>query len=60
MIRKEDDNGIDIYGSTIGQNPGLDEQLYSLKRSIDHDVKSHGYEYSLLGMVNTVLENAHN
>lgn len=51
---------IDQYGEIIGQNSLIDSQLMKLKDILDNEISVQQEVFSIMGMVDTIMENANN
>lgn len=51
---------IDQYGEIIGQNSLIDSQLMKLRDILDNEISVQQEVFSIMGMVDTIMENANN
>lgn len=51
---------VDQYGEMIGQNSLIDSQLMKLRGVLDREIQVQQEVFSIMGMVDTIMENASN
>ena len=51
---------VDQYGEMIGQNSLIDSQLMKLKEIVEKEMNVQQEVFAIMGMVDTIMENAHN